>query len=119
MWLKVVLRIVALLLVLVGAAMLLAPDLRQPAIRAVHLILGVLTVLLMLALTLRLPTPAQDQRAQLRWLGVVAGGIALLIGLLILVRATAPEGVRWVHALIGLGAIVLLEMGLGRRIQAR
>lgn len=118
MWLKPALRLSALLLVLAGAAMLLAPDARQPLLRAAHLVLGLATVLLMLALTLRLPGPAQDQRAQLRWLGVVAGGIAFFIGLLLLTRATAPEGVRWVHALIGLGAIVLLELGLGRRRRA-
>ncbi len=115
MWVKPVLRLSALLLVLVGAAMLLAPDARLPLVRALHLLLGLVTVLLMLALTLRMPGPGQDQRAQLRWLGVVAGGIAFFIGLLLLARATAPEGVRWVHALIGLGAIVLLEIGLGRR----
>lgn len=118
MWLKLLLRLFSLLLVLVGAAMLLAPDVRLPLVRAGHLILGLATVLCMLALTLRMPGPARDQRAQLRWLGVVAGGIAFFIGLLILARASAPEGVRWVHALIGLGAIALLEMGAGQRRRA-
>lgn len=83
----------------------------------VHLLFGLaLATLAFWLLTGRVGRP---ERAMLRRVAAVAGGLTLLVGLLMLIGLLEKSAaVVGVHMLLGLATIALVEMGMSRRSRA-
>lgn len=109
----VLLRVGAYATFLVGLAMFVGWLPRADPATTVHLVLGVLTALLAVALV---PTDAGPRRA-VRVLGRFWPLLTAVVGLALYFRV-APAVVVMVHALLGLLTVLFLELALGRKARS-